>query len=322
MEDEDVTEGKLTLASLADYRPTDKQDEVTICCPYCLERKGTADTKYHLGLNLVKGLYHCYRCGKKGVFKDVAAFFTGGGMGSSLPDVESMRSRLAGTAKPRHGVDLEQISTRMHPSETPFAYDYVRRVRGFDDEDILRYRLRVGKEFWNAGKGWNTTIWCGRIVFPYYVDGRCVYAVGRTHVGKEPKYLNSQGPKAIVVYGLDEVTGDEAILCEGIISRHAAWKATGVPAVAGLGKDLTPFQLSRLRLKGVRRVFASLDADVSREDRDKVIKMLWAMGFDTWEVRLPLLVDERTGKKLKKDPDDWKDDYKRFFAEARRVSCV
>ena len=47
----------------ADYKPhSTKDDEVWICCPFCIDRGESRDDKYRLGINLFTGLAHCYNC--------------------------------------------------------------------------------------------------------------------------------------------------------------------------------------------------------------------------------------------------------------------
>ena len=48
------------------HKKGSKPDEYIVCCPFCLERKGSADYKYHMGVDLKRGVYHCFRCDASG----------------------------------------------------------------------------------------------------------------------------------------------------------------------------------------------------------------------------------------------------------------
>jgi DNA primase len=206
-------------------------------------------------------------------------------------------------------INLDQISWPVVATETPVAYEYL-RTRGFSDEDIQKYNLRVGRPF-QAPEGYEVKKWSGRVLFPVMEGGACRYVVGRTVNGGNPKYVNSTASKSTVVFNLDNVSGDECIICEGIISSIAAQRATGVPAVALLGKVATGYQLSKIRSK-CNTVYVSLDGDVQDQERMDLAKLLYRMGFKVFYIDLP----------ADKDPDDLKDGYLEYFKRARPMELL
>ena len=302
-------------------RSGSNKSEYSANCPFCPDKVGKEDKDHTLGFNTQKRVYHCFRCGTSGKL--------GSGKGASLfqeseddfaPDssIDTLRDRLGkvGTVEEKNVValDLDEFSWPLTKRSTPIAYDYMITQRGFTQELIDRFQLRVGKEFETIGfKGepYLSTKWCGRVIFPYFEDGLPIFATGRAYVDKEPKYLNSTGPKSRVLYGIERVKNRECILCEGIISAIAAEKATGIPAVAMLGKTATSPQLDRLR-NVVDKVWLSLDGEVSNYEWRRSVRALVSRGFATYEVRIP------NGT----DPDDLKDEYKAYFDKAEKALLI
>lgn len=310
----------MTLLNLEfnfEYRipSSSKPHQIAICCPFCEKRGKTKDTKFHLGIDLRRKIYHCYRCDAKTSDGDnsINNLIEFSNLTSPVAnDLDQLRKRLNSIGKPKEGagiLDLDQFSWPIDPIKTPFAYTYMKDVRNFSDLQIEELRLRVGKEYEDPVSKKKILRWCGRVIFPFYEDGVPVFAVGRTYVERDPKYLNSLGNKNLVVYGLDRVKSGTAILCEGIISAIAAEKAVGIPAVAILGKSPTYWQLVKLRSK-CHTIYKSLDGGLTPEENQDVRRKLSQHGFTVYEVLLP----------GESDPDDLGDEYKFYFEKSKKVS--
>jgi DNA primase len=284
-------------------------------CPFCHEAGKGADTKAHLYINLQNGLYFCQRCQAKGRFQSEIDEFSLYQNPSFKFDYDKLKQRaknLFTYSSSPSLIDLNEISWPV-TDETPFAKAYLEE-RNFTPKDIETYNIRVGKPFYDTRIKNENNKWSGRILFPYFLNGACLYVVGRSYNDKDPKYLNSSGPKGLVVYGLDQVQG-ECIICEGIISRHTAARVTGKSTVCTLGKTMSRLQMALIRSK-CKKVWVSYDADLTDYERRSTVKRLLKTGFEVWEVLIPLTM---VGDKKLKDPDDYKEEYLQFFNEAKRV---
>lgn len=44
-----------------EWRPGDKENEISVCCPFCYLNNETEDLRFRLGINLVKKYAHCFK---------------------------------------------------------------------------------------------------------------------------------------------------------------------------------------------------------------------------------------------------------------------
>lgn len=289
------------MALNKETKTTNNPLEIRICCPFCSTRGKGEDTGFHLYIHTQKCIFNCFRCGASGKSREL-------GLDEETytdivtPNINTIISKISNLFKVKKPIDinLDIIGWKIDKNKTPIAYEYM-RSRGFSDEDLTRYNIYVGKKFVNE-KDEIDRRWEGRVLFPFVENDEVKMVVGRTYVDQDPKYRNSEGNKSNYVYGLDTVTGNECIICEGIISAIAASRYSGVPAVAILGKYISDTQASKIREK-CNKVIVSLDGDVSREESKKMIYKLMGAGFIVEEIRLP------DGK----DPDELKGEYTHFF---------
>lgn len=297
-------------------KKTSRDGELVACCPYCIIRHGSEDTKYHLGISLNKGVYHCFRCGASGSLnKEQLKYQT-----QKNPTLEDLKNRLNKVFEKKNSnfIDLDFISVKIDKVSTPIAYNYMLE-RGFTEQDLEHYKIRVGKEYEvNYRKVFK---WVGRIIFPFFnSEGNCVYITGRSYTGKEPKYFNSEGDRSSLVFNLNSIQEEEpVILCEGIISSISAQKSTGVTSLALLGKSATWKQLNKIRSK-TSKIYLCIDADTTQQEKKEIIIKLRKLRFEIYNINLPLLYNE-SGKKLK-DPDDYKNQFFHFYKKAQRVIFI
>jgi len=288
---------------------TSNPDEWRINCPFCIKSGKGEDDKQHLYVNVSKGLFNCFRCGSKGTIGQLLKYGIHGKAKGPSPEFDKLRERINKVYKRPElkTFDLDQISWKLD-KDTPIAFKYM-LDRGFSEQEIRKYDLRVGKSYVvNEETGETVKKWAGRVIFPFYDNGQVVYLVGRAYCGKEPKYINSKGDKSQIIYGIDNIKDRTCILCEGIISAIAAERITNVSAVSMLGKTATNFQLSRLR-EQCDIAYACLDGGVEKIEKTKLNLRLLSFGFKVAEISLP----------GEKDPDELGSDFKQFFDEARWV---
>lgn len=285
------------------------KNEIFLKCPYCEKNGKGVDSKYHLGVNTVKGIFHCFKCGEKGRVSNLAELSLLNQEDKSK-DLDMLRGKLNNMfISTDRNIDLDLISWPMSAQSTPMAFKYM-IDRGFTEEEINKYQLRVGKPYFDKSMDREINRYSGRIIFPFISDGKCVYFIARTLIGAEPKYLNSVGSKSTVVYNIDNVIGNVCIICEGIISAIAAERTIGIPAVAVLGKSISYFQLSRIRTK-CNKIYLSFDSDVTDEEYRQIIRKAVKIFDEVYHVKLP-----------HGDPDELKEEYKTYFNQATRVTFL
>lgn len=282
--------------------------EISMNCPFCVEKGKSPDVKRHLYFNVSKLVFHCHRCGTAGTHKRLRDYIDVG-VAPELKNFTGLRTKLVKLFAPKaHShYDLESISWPCESRHAPIAYEYMRK-RGFTDAELSRFQVRVGRTFLDHKTDRVVRRYAGRVIFPFIEDGKVTYLVARTIGQDEPKYLNSPGDKSSVVFGLDDVRGT-AIVCEGIISAIAANRVTGVPAVCVLGKSPSDYQIAKLRNRA-DTVYTSLDgtSDVTPQERSKFNRKFIKAGFRVFEVKLPA-----------GDPDELGKEYVKYFKRAQRV---
>jgi hypothetical protein len=292
-----------------------REGEFFTNCPFCYQKLGKVDDKFHLGFNILKKVYNCLRCQSRGRLSDLKELsLLSGNTATTFNDLKNKINKIF-LRKRVNLVNLDEISCPITKSETPFAYKYL-LLRGFTDQDIEKYNIRVGMPFFDESKDREVRKWVGRILFPFFnISNECTYVVGRSYNGKEPRYINTEGSKSAILYNINNVNG-KVIICEGIVSSIFANKATGVSAVALLGKTITDYQVNLLKNK-TNEVYLSLDADTTAEEQNKVIIKLLKADIKVNLIKIPLT---QTDNGKLKDPADYKDGYQKFFSESESIS--
>jgi hypothetical protein len=287
-------------------------NEITICCPFCLQKTGKEDIKYKMGINLKKKKGHCFKCGSNVYLSEEESDHSK----YLFQNFDFIRDRLTSAPKViedkiKEELNLDVISEKLDPMKHPFASAYLKK-RGYTLDDIENLNIRVGRDFFDKYLNKMNLKWKGRILLPLINESRkCDYVIGRSYIdGVHPKYLNSKGKKSLYMYKFGELK-DEVILCEGVFSAYASHKYTGVSSACLLGKFFSDSQLKLLNTT-VKKVYYSLDGDVDKYTRRTVINQLIGQNLEVYVVPLP----------KDKDPDDLKSNYKKYFDEARRIKLV
>lgn len=221
------------------FRRSGKENEVWICCPFCLEEGETIDTKFRLGLNLVNGWMHCFNCGKSSkdemyTWRELERVWKTSDLSAaqSKPKKKKIKIRL-----PEDFEILRKVSAH-HDHWMNMAYEYVRRRRVTDrqiQEKEIGYSMDGPMAY--------------RVVFPVRDEkGKLQGLVGRDFTGKrEPKYKNSIGDK--ILYNVRKKKKPGVVLVEGPFDtlavergvRHLPYDVNGV-----LGHSLTDKQWEQL----------------------------------------------------------------------------
>lgn len=220
-------------------------NEVRYCCPKCLERKGTPDTKGHLYVNTKSFVYHCYRCDYSGYIPKVKGARTRD-YKETDETYEEIYKKAKCLLKEENKFKLKIPIDKVTTSQT--ATEYLLK-RGFTYDQMEYYDLRVG----------NLSSEFGRIVIPNEVS-RLVYTdmySARSYIDQVPKYHNpSLISKSQVVFNLHRIKeGTPIILVEGALTAIAA----GYHAVASLGKNLSKSQASQIIMKHPSVIYVNYD---------------------------------------------------------------
>src|SRR4051812_11363084 len=248
-------------------------------CPFHAEKTGS------FNLNAEAGLWKCFGCDKKGDIitfvreiehLDFAAAVEWLAAKSGVQLRYTQKGEGEGRKERQRLVDAMTAAVEwyhdrlLHAPDAGPARSYL-RARGFDGDQVRRYRLGWAPDAWDAltrGLGFSESVLKGtglgyvnsigrrqdffraRILFPIYdVQGDPVAFGGRKLDGAEgPKYLNIAETrlyqKSKVLYGLnwskeDAVHADEVIVCEGY-TDVIGFAVAGLPrAVAPCGTSLT-----------------------------------------------------------------------------------
>lgn len=215
-------------------------------CPFC-----TGNPGYHLGYNLKKGYFHCWRCGWKSTFKTIARL-----TGAPPEEVRSILSRYALKGKALRRVAYFEQSSQELPAKKldraklpmnlmpllPAHRRYLEN-RGLDVDEVL--------ELWKIKSIGPVGPYKHRIFIPIYWHGRLVSFHSRDVTGKQdPKYKACAKEHEVIhhkelVYGLEEALAHglrSVIVVEGPID---VWKL-GIGAVCVFGTAFTMKQVMLL----------------------------------------------------------------------------
>ncbi|MEM2004141.1 MAG: hypothetical protein QXQ37_05760 [Nitrososphaerota archaeon] len=112
-----------------------------------------------------------------------------------------------------------------------------------------------------------------RIVFPIYdIQNQLIGWVGRTYLGKQPKYLNSRTKVNSSFFNLPNALAYDSeivVVTEGIFDCVRTEELLNIPTVASLGKSLSYYQQELLKRWKYRIIFYDADAyeDAQKEAR-------------------------------------------------------
>jgi len=230
---------------------------IGICCPLC------GDTNFHMGVNIEKKFYNCWRCGdydqqgrgnlfnlicllegvnKKSAFKKILKYsefeddYQEKDIYASLGVIEKQWEKenlnlSVSIPKKNNDVNisgsykqLSELNSEMFSEEIFLSYI---KKRKFTVNELLEWEVRA----YVSGK------FARRLVFPLYQDNKIVNYTGRDVTGKmEMKYLNCSNKDAVIpmkdlFFGLEYIkpNPEKLVLVEGALDtiRIGKGKAIG-----------------------------------------------------------------------------------------------
>lgn len=213
---------------------TSSRNWLSMNCPNCQDDEG------HLGWNVEKNYFHCFRCG---FFKTVELIATLTGEETSVCWTRILKFKTDFPVYIPHKKE-ERCAEKcvLPPGTGPMTAQHKNylRKRGFNPEELERT--------WGVQGTCNLGEWKFRIIFPIYFKGELIGYQGRDWTGKAKlKYKTAQNkdckiPIKHVLYGYDKAILNRVILVEGVMD---VWRL-GPGAVGAFGTELTAAQMCLL----------------------------------------------------------------------------
>ena len=227
----------------------------SVCpCPKAKDKK--------FGVNPQQDRTHCFVCGLSTppikLIQELEGLTTYFEVAKLLRDLDgvALSETIVAEPKKQKNLDLPEgyKNILIGDSKLGKAARRMLKRRGFDLEDLAL----MGVGYCNKGK------YFGRIIIPFYENGRLVYFQGRNLFKVGQKFLNSTNEdtgtgKAMVMYNVDCLSVfEEVALVESVMN---AW-TWGDNSITINGKSISKHQLTRLfNSHGVKRVIIMLDDD-------------------------------------------------------------
>ncbi len=223
-------------------------NEIRICCLFCEERGFTKDFRFRLGINVATSKGRCFNCNWASR-KAVASLAYKLKVDGIVADNSKKEEKIIEHKLPE---DFEQVDFDSKDYWHKKALKYL-KSRRITAEQIIEHEIG----FSLIGK------YAHRIVFPVYVKGKLEGIVARSMGKDEPRYLNSEGRKAIYNYPEDKFSRlSTVVVTEGIIkSLNIEAIFPGIASIAILGHTLTEYQESVLFNKQIGRLIMWPDPD-------------------------------------------------------------
>lgn len=249
---------------------------IGIVCPFCDGNPG-----YHMGLNLEKNFFTCYRCGWHPGWEVLSAMT--GLKGDALDDALApyLISGREGeqTERPIDRPILLSLPDGCGPMGDRHREYLVSRL--FDPDRLER--------IWELQGTGHLGDYRFRIVAPIRFQGQVVSYQGRDVTGKQKeRYKGCRSedeviPHKQILYGWDEARGESCLVVEGITG---VWRC-GPGTLATFGANYSPSQV-RMITSQFRRAFILFDPDeAGKKNGVKLADDLGGMGIETEILEVP-----------------------------------
>jgi hypothetical protein len=245
---------------------------VNIQCPFC------SDTTNHLGINLQKGTFHCWKCNESGgLYKLVQIIAKKHG---KIGQISRATLETLSSYQPRGDVSASEefhgkkclFSKRMIPIfPIPKFLEGIAATRGLLTSTLARHAAGYTMELPNDFRY--------RLIFPNTIGRVLVSYIGMDTTGlSSVKYKaccdeDAEVPVKSCLYGFDDAPENSIlVLVEGIFDKIRL----GNHALAMFGTGWTMNQILLLRKKSPRKVFILFDSDdAGRIAAKKLSSAIW-----------------------------------------------
>jgi hypothetical protein len=238
-----------------EYKPGSDDDEIFICCPFCMEEgEQSLDDRFRLGINIENGKANCFNCSKHSgggdyIFDELQRVLDTG-------EMEAKRHRKKKRKKVKRMLP-DGFQLLKHPSEDDDKYNNIcwRYVRG---RGVSENQIRDKKIGYTLIEKYHH-----RIIMPIYRHERLLGFVGRDFTdNSQLKYMNSEGEK--LLYNIPDKACRSACLSEGafdalVIERSS--RKLSIDSLSVLGHTLTEPQLDMLIELGYKTLYFWFDPD-------------------------------------------------------------
>jgi len=235
---------RITLSGLGEPVRKKGKYQLFYNCPFHEDNKG------HLGVDLKRGIYHCFKCNVSGRVKD---------LDTPLSDFkEQVEDFLYG--KPDQGRTTGGSSNIL---SLPREYERISKQSGLPYK-YLRNREITEREMRIYRMGYcGTGVFQDRVIIPIYDEAKLSYFVGRTYTNREPKYMNAPIEKGGNIFKTFKGKVDRSIICEGIFDAMRIGRL--FPAIAILGKVVNGSAQIASILRSTKEAFVMLDRDAESQ---------------------------------------------------------
>lgn len=218
----------------------ERNGELRYNCPFCIERRGSPDTKGHLHINIDRGIYHCFRCD--------ASFKNTGVIIRRFYKVNENRKEIITKT-----VELPQPYYSLYESNEDFfpVFSKYAESRSITRGDIKRYNIGF--------TGNINSPFFGRLIFCWIENKKVTFFQGRDVIGNSPKYL-SMGNKPF--FSSFDNPVDCAVVTEGIFDMVNASRI--IPSGAVLGHSVSPEQRDTIKYLIKKKIITVFDSDCYR----------------------------------------------------------
>lgn len=244
---------------------------IQVHCPFC---PGVPD--YHLGVAPKSFAANCWRCGKKSL-RDVISELTGVTKQEAGRILDKYSSGKKEIRKGRIALGKQKADKCILPAGTGPLTDRHKTYlinRGYDPEELER--------IWGIKGTGPIGGYKFRIIAPIYLNGVLVSYQGRDITDKAPlRYKACPKEEEVIdhqqiVYGLDLIEGDTAVIVEGLFD---AWRL-GPGALSTFGTSFTLAQ-ALLLSRNIKKAFLLFDSEIAAQiEAEKLGNMLAVFGVE------------------------------------------
>lgn len=306
-----------TQSSLADIlessgiraRPSQSNEEVTICCSYC------PDSKYHLYINPSKEVFICFKCSAKGgirrLFKDL------GIRGANKLSLGEVAERIEKAKTLRNFSKPYKLPEELQSSKLPREYILLHEnIPSISAQRAFRWLNKRGVT-WEDISEWEIGFcmagdYASHLILPIRDrKNRIVSFQARRFIGvADPKSKNPPSPKNViaktdVLYGYNKIQkGGLIVLVEGpfdVIHVNREMKKIDWPiqACALLGHTISQIQVQLLVNLMPQCVWVMMDGDAALDGRSIAIHLTqWVQGEVRWSKLAEGDPDDLAGEKI------------------------
>lgn len=231
---------------------------IQLPCPFCIGNPG-----FHLGFNLSKGYFNCWRCGFHSNLEVIKTLSNTNW--SNAKEISKVYESTGIFYKPKFKIKKKKFKLPLGTEEVKKRHIKYLEKRNYDSKEIINTWGLLGTGTVGPYKH--------RLIAPITFNGRIVSFQGRDITNKS-KLKYKACPMAYeiinhknILYGLDEAIGDTCILVEGITD---VWRlGKGAIATFGIETKETQIDLIAERFNRVNILF---------DDDPQAIKQAYRIG--------------------------------------------